>query len=208
MNNYSSTLSYDQRIAISEPIATPISWKISKVENMNPKGINTLTFTQDRWNEHTDVFEYEDGTYDSKFYPDKTVVGMWDDYNLTEIQPEVILPTDVVDKKIYSVITFSGISASIKSGGSYKKFTVIFYDGDVESKFRIGHWSFAIKGKPEIDANELITILTHEDSTDVEENQIKVKFKKDDTYISEILVVTYTSDDGIESSIEVEILGL
>lgn len=213
MNDISSTIFYNTRIILSAPIETPITWRCTKPEQCSPKGSNRLTFAQSEWDEHKDAFEYQiideitgeitsefSSTYDSN----KKIVGMWASYYESAIEP--IKPEDEIPvSSIYSTISYSGIKPEIKSGGSYKKFTVNFYDGEEEIPFKNGNWKYEIDGK---DATSLVTILTHNDSSDVEENQIKIKFNKDDTYIGKILTISYASNDGIESNVDMEIIGL
>lgn len=212
MNDISSTLFYDKRIVLSAPIKEPITWSVTKVEQTSPKGISRLTFAQGYWDEHKDVFEYEeieiDGTINrftsSVYYSDKKIIGMWASYNDSSI-----VPMDKDDSKPitdYSVVTYSGIKPEINTGGSYKKFTVNFYNQDNELiDFKEGTWSFSIDGE---DADDKIAILTHDESSDVEENQIKVKVNKNNNLIKKILVVSYESDNGIKSNVEMEIRGL
>lgn len=186
MNSISETLYYNQRIILSAPTKNPICWKITKVEQISPKGINHLTFYQDHYNQNTDAFEYEDGTISREYYSDNIIVGMYADYYSSDIVPE-----DNLQPKTYNAeISYAGTKAEIKIGGSYKKFSVTFED-DV---FRPGTWSYYINGKQTQDIIE--------SSTGLEENQIKVKFTDDikDDYIGSVFTIKYTSIDGIETS--------
>lgn len=200
MNDISTTLFYNQRIILSAPIKEPIAWKCSKVEQTNPKGIFHLTFKQDAWDTHKDVFEYSDGTITNVFNPEKSVVAMWADYYDSKITPEYPEIEPQIPK-IYSIITHNGTKPELKSGGNYKTLTVRFYkDDDTEINPLTGVWSYLIDN---IDVSDLI--LT---KPATESNQISVKFKKNDMYIGKVMTVKYTSDTGIESSLDLEILGL
>lgn len=200
MNDISSTIFYDQRFAISSPIKTPISWIVSKVDNTNPKGINTLTFAQNRWNEHTDAFEYEhqDGMEDfSNIYnPKRKIIGMYADYYLSNIKP--IEPEIETPNKIYGKITYNA-SPELKVGGSYKKFTIRFYDADEEITLLPGNWLFTLNGN---DCSNLITTIQ-------QDNLIKIKFVGGNEYIGSVINIAYITDDNkITTSISAEIVGL
>lgn len=202
MNEISTTIYYNQRIIISAPIKEPIVWKCSKVEQTTPKGVNRLTFTQEEWDAHRDVFEYVDGEITNVFNPNKKVCAMWAGYYDSNITPvDVIEEKSKQIPKIYSVISYSGLKPEIKSGGNYKTMTVRFYYEDgTEIAFRNGDWSFSIDG---VDAISLLnTKLTSEP------NQISIKFKKNDMYIGKVLKITFTSADNIQSDVELDVLGL
>lgn len=171
--------------------AEPRAWQISKVNRLNSNGLVLVTLTQEQFNPHTDFIEYEDPEDPS------TIVGMWADYFTNDGST----PTDEtpIEDNVRSVITYVG-KASIKVGGSYKKLTVTFYDGDEPVGFRLGQWAFAIDG---VDASSLIQT----DSTDIEQNQIKVKFTGSEDYMGKTLKVTYSSTTGIVSSVDILITG-
>lgn len=211
MNDVSITMFYDQRIVISAPIKTPIVWECSKVNNMSPKGIVHFTFAQKRWNEHTDVFEYlgdEENEITNIYYPDKKIVGIWADYysSTNPIELDNKTKEDKVINKEYK-ITYSGVKPDIKSGGSYKKFTVNFFTDGLETKYIPGRWEYTIDGKP---CDDLIDKLTTDTSNDVNENQEKIKFKKNDLYIGKVIKVNFIPDNFayIGNSIDIEIKGL
>ena len=194
-------LFYDTRCAISGPRFEPIVWSISKVEDMNVKGIIRLTFKQDRWNSHTDVIEYNDnGDY----------VGAWCDYYKDGVPIKDEEYTDIPSPTIHSVITYAGLKPEVKVGGSYKKFTVTFYDDELNENVipaLPGHWEFKIC-ELNLDASDLIL---YEDITPVGEymyKQIKVKFIGNDEWINKNLHIWYISDTGVKSRINVNIVGI
>lgn len=186
-NEKTVNIFYDQRVAISEPRKEPIVWKCSKVEDMNVKGIIRLTWAQDKWNEHTDYIEKDD---------EGNVIGMWCDYYTMD----GVTPTEDEQKdNVHSVITYVG-KPTIKVGGSYKTFTVSFYNGEEPIDFKIGQWSFLIDGA---DTNGLIQTTTE----GVGENQIKVRFIGSEDYMGKTLQVTYSSASGVVSSVDILITG-
>ncbi len=194
MNNHTVNIFYDQRVVISEPREEPIVWQATKIEDLNVKGIVRVTFAQKRWNEHTDFIEKD---------PEGNVIGMWADY-----YADGLVPTDSDDTyqlAIYGTITYSGASPLIKVGGSYKKFTVTFFDLNGETRHRDGTWSCLMDGQ---DVSDLVTMLTPDDSKDIKENQVKIRFDGDDTYIGKSMTIQYVSDDGITAKVDVGVVGL
>lgn len=67
-NAISNQLFYDDRFVISDMIPEPIVWKISKVENIHPFGINKLTLAQDMFNKDTDYVNWETGEMYADYY--------------------------------------------------------------------------------------------------------------------------------------------
>jgi len=187
-NEKTSNLFYDQRIVISEPRKEPVVWKCSKVEDMNVKGIIRLTFAQDQWQPHRDCIEKDS---------DGNVIGLWADYYTDSgVTPSEETP---VEDRAYSKITYVG-KPNIKAGGSFKKFTVTFYDEEGEIGFKLGQWSFTIDGA---DASSLVQT----DTTDVEQNQIRVRFIGSEDYMGKTLKVSYSSVTGIVSNVDIQISG-
>ena len=187
-NEKTSNLFYDQRIVISEPRKEPVVWKCSKVEDMNVKGIIRLTFAQDQWQPHRDYIEKDS---------DGNVIGLWADYYTDSgVTPSEETP---VEDHAYSKITYVG-KPNIKAGGSFKKFTVTFYDEEGEIGFKLGQWSFTIDGA---DASSLVQT----DTTDVEQNQIRVRFIGSEDYMGKTLKVSYSSVTGIVSNVDIQISG-
>lgn len=185
-NTITSDLFYDQRVVISEPRKEPVVWKCSKVEDMNVRGIIRLTWAQDQWNEHTDYIERDETG---------NVLGLWANYFEDGGTPA----DDKTQTDIHSVITYVG-KPTLKAGGSFKKFTVSFYDGETPIDFKLGQWAFVIDG---VDASSLVET----DTTDVEQNQIKVRFIGSEDYMGKTLKVSYSSTTGIVSSVDILITG-
>lgn len=187
MNSISATIFYNQRFLISAPIPEPLAWRLTKVEDISPKGVRRLTFAADTYNQHTDYVEKDEFG---------NVIGLYADYFLSSIQPTPVnidTPTTLT-----SSITCSG-KQQLKVGGSAKTLTVVFYDENGEpTDYQSGEWSYEID---DADASEVLTVTT------VSDEKIKVKFNGDDTYINKILKVTFTAGDII-STLDLEILPL
>ena len=193
-NDITKTIFYDTRVAISQDRDIPVAWSCSKVEDMNIKGIARYTFKQDLFDEHNDYIERD---------KDGVMIGVWCNYFKSNIPPEDPEPPS---STVYCTITHSGTAAEIKTGGSYKKFTVTFYDADGETAFQQGTWSFAIDG---VDASSLLTIKTKADDPSLNDNQIKIKFAKDDSYIGKNLEVKFEADvTKIKDTQLINIVGL
>ena len=199
-NDTTAKIFYDVRCAISEPRPEPLCWSVSKVEDMNVKGIIRLTFKQDRYNSHTDITETDE--YGN--------ICTWCDLAKDGVPIEEEQHTLIPPALIHSVITYSGLKPDIKVNGSGKRFTVKFYN-DEENKEEIpvldGRWEFTIC-KDNDDASDLIE---YEDITPEGEEyykQIKVKFIGSDENINKDLHIWYISDSGIRTFINVNIVGL
>ncbi len=193
MNDITKTIFYDQRVVISQEREEPVVWKCSKVEDMSVKGITRYTFAQDKYNSHTDYIEKDE---------DGNVIGMWCNYfDNGDVEP--IAPVEPASA-IYSVISYSGLKPEMRIGGSYKKFTVTFYDDKEIIEHKDGIWNFKIDG---VNVSDMITTLDSSQSADVDENQIKAKIAASADYIGKILVVGYESNDGVKSELEINLLG-
>lgn len=191
LNRDSEKLYYDQRMIVDAPVLSePRAWSITKVNRIAANGLNNITLAQDRFDQFRDFIEVDESN---------NVVGMWANY-----YSSTVLPKEEEEKQdIYSTITYSGLKPEIKVNGSYKKFTANFFNSEGETDPEVGSWTFSVDGE---DATELVSVLTTEDSSDVQPNQIKVKFVGDDTYIGKVLLVKYTA--SVASELEVAIVAL
>ena len=163
-------------------------WSCTKVEDMNVKGIARYTFKQDLWNSHTDYIEKDE---------DGNVVGIWCNYTDDTVLPSSPLPPSTSS---YATVTYSGTKPEIKIGGSYKTFTVKFYDyNDSEIPFQYGHWKYTIDGE---DVGHMLVIK------EPSENQTKIKFTGDDSYIGKVLDVKYEAASGLMSGVQINLIGM
>ena len=196
MNDISTTIFYNQRIAISADIKEPVVWRCTKVEHVSNKGIARYTFAQDIWDPEHDYIERDE--YGK-------LLGIWCNYYSTKVEktdePDPIAPMSTVRAEI----TCSGKKQQIKVGGSYKKFTVTFYSNDEKIAHKNGVWIYQIDGK---DVGGQLDVVTYGNDEKLEKNQVKLKIPKDDSYIGKILTISYLSTDNIKASVDVEIVAL
>lgn len=190
------TLFYNQRMIVSAPVEEgfePIVWRISKIENTAPLGIQRVTLYQDSYNQNTDYIERD---------ASGKVIAMWADYYASRVEPQ---SDETSSENVTAEIQFNGLRREIKVGGSPKTLTVIFYDSDGNkiSTPPENTWEFMLDGNPITD-NELNKLLTVESlATD----QIRLKFIGSDDYLGSILTVINISDNS-EVKLELEITGI
>lgn len=156
------------------------AWKVAKVNRIDLPGCAVITLAQDHFNPETDYIEK-----DSK----GNTIALWADYYKEPVTP---IPSPV-PTPILGIITIAG-TQEIKVGGSYKKCTVTFNDGEVHE----GTWSFWINN---VEVDDMIT-----STTGLEENQIKIKLPNNGLYINRVMTIKYTvtaTSDVVEQNISV-----
>lgn len=142
-----------------------------------------FTLAQDKFNPNADYLD-EDGYW-------------WADYfDASTGQPTSEDAPEPIDN-VHGVIVCSG-SQNIKVGGSYKKFTITYYDGEIPIEPRQGTWHFFINGES---ADSLVTTKT-------ESNKIKVKFIGASSYIGKELIVRFVPDIGDAIELTIPIISL
>ena len=196
MNEHSATIFYNQRIALSADIKEPVVWRCTKVEQIGPKGIDRLTFAQDVWDSEHDYIERDEFG---------NLVGIWCNYFSTKLDksetPDLVAPVSTT----YSEITYSGAKPQLKVGGSYKKFTVTFFNSDGPIAHKNGLWTYRIDDE---DVSSQLDIVTYGNDDKLDVNQIKLKIPKDDSYIGKILTISYLTPENVNSSVDIEIVAL
>lgn len=199
MNEITSKLTYNQRLIVDTKIdiasgAIPRVWQISKVSRTTPHGIGVYTAAQDVWDTNRDYIEY--GVEGDP----STILGMYADY-YGEKTPDDFLDEKPIDPNKHIEVTFTGVSQSIKVGGSSKKITALFYQGDDVIEPELGTWHYTVDGE---DVSSLVT----EDYDGLGFNQVRIKFADDTSYIGKVLTITYTSDLGVVGTLTLTIAGL
>ena len=192
LNRASENLWMNQRILLDANIkGKPHAWKMGKVNRVSSLGIVQISLIEDLYNDNTDYVERDS---------DGNITAMYADYYNGGLTPDSSDETD--PSEAYAVITYKGAqNSTIKVGGSARTFVITFYDADGnELPFEEGTWSFSIG---EVPADDLVEV-----QSTTEENQLKVRFIGGNSYISNVLTVTYTSVSGITDGIDMNIAGL
>lgn len=175
---YTNEEDRNMRAIISAPTKYPIVWTITKVENINPIGLQCLTLYQNYFDKNRDYIE-----------KDKTgrIIGMWADYYSTSIEPTepvtVNPDTTIISAKILAS------SQTIKVGGSYKTLSIQITNKDeidITNDYTTATytWTCDIDG---IDMKDKVKWLNTS-----EFNKIKLKFTDDRSYLGKILHVVCT----------------
>lgn len=122
MNEITNLLYYDQRFIIcTQSMETPITWTVSKVENIHPFGIQKLTLSQAKFDPRTD----------------KKVDGWW----YADYAPVGVEPTPEPSRPVPGLtISYVGTNPNIKIGGAPKKYIADFRLGTIR-------WEFEVDGK-------------------------------------------------------------
>lgn len=191
-NDISKNIFYDQRIIISPPLEIPITWRISKVEGVNPLGVINYTLAQDIYNPHTDYVEYDnDGNW---------LGGYADYYKESNLPSEDATTPSSEDYGTYAEITYAGTDPHIKVNGSYKKINLTYYSTQSDTPDQTpGDWSYYID---DTDASDLVKVL-ETDSL----NSIKIKFLGDEEYLGKILTIKNTRDN-VTAELQLQIVSL
>ncbi len=187
-NPKTQTIFYDQRLIISAPRETPITWSCSKVEEMSTRGISRYTFAQTKWNDHTDYIEKD---------ANGNIIGMWADYYMSGLTPTPIEETEKPIPQLHVKLNVVG-KPEIMIGFT-KKLQLAFFNEDEKAVEPIsGTWEFTCLDE---NMNNYVVVKTISDS------QFEIKLDCDDEYIGEILLVTYTSYNGVTATAELAIGG-
>ena len=169
------------RMVVSAKTKHPIVWKVTKVENLQPIGTQTITFYQNYWNSHTDFIEEENGT----------VVGMWADYFVANVPPTDPEIPDYAPSPISAKLSAS--TTFIKAGGSYKLLTVNMYDKsgeDVTSEYSDATFTWTCN----VENNDWTDKVTWRKCTDFD--QTKLKFPIDTSQLGKVLTISCTIKCG------------
>lgn len=194
-------LFYNQRMIIDNKVLTePLAWRITKVNRVSQGGVTKITLAQDKFDQNKDYIELDSNG---------NVIGMWADY----YSQGQVTPDEPVEENadIYSIITYSGVKPEIKINGSYKKFTVTFYNQEGQIDYQSGDWNYDIRDGEIITPISDISGILDISTSGLSDNQIKVKFVGDDSYLNKVLIINHTAvvnGNNIVSHLEVEITSL
>ena len=195
-NNLSSELYYNQRIIVSMPMKTPITYRITKVENTIPKGVNMFTIYQDEFNQHTDFVCLEDNNPDFKYGE------MYADY-YTNNQAPIVQP-EMEETLTNHTLLLECAKATIKVGGSYKAIKAKILNEnneDITSSYDgFINWSWQIDDN---DTEDLVKIINTENHI----FKIKLGDRVDETYLTKNLKVKCIANN-LEKEIILDIMAL
>ena len=166
MNDISKYLYYDQRMIISTPsLERPLTWQISKVENIHPFGINKLTMSQCKFDPDTDR------EIDGWWYADYAKQGTepaYEEENLNNLS-----------------VLWVGTNSNIKIGGSPKKYIANNNVGTVT-------WEFEVDGKNvlsmlKVDCQDNYCLVSTENE-DLANKTMTIRVIQDDGLMAELSV--------------------
>lgn len=179
---------YNQRIVLDNNVLTePRVWKLSKINRLTSNGVAIFTCAQDKYNPNADYLDPEDGYWWADYF-DKTTGN--------SVVQNKVEPID----NIYGVISCTG-SQNIKVHGSYKKFTISYFNGDIPIEPVQGSWHFYIDN---IDASTLVQVKTD----GLESNEVKIKFIGESTYIGKELSIKYIPSIGETVNFNIPVISL
>lgn len=199
LNRDTEKLFYNQRMIIdAKVLSEPIAWRITKVHRLAPNGLVRLTYAQDRFDQHKDYIEID---------KQGDIIGMWADYFRSELKPSEFVPRDKEESVLLNNpknnISFNGLKPQIKVGGSFKTLTAHFYNSQ---NLEIANtencvWTFTVDNE---DATNVLEVVNFTSDGNLQNNQIKIRFKDNDDYLGKILVAhCYWNSQTIETCLEI-----
>lgn len=179
------------RTIVSAPVENPAVWVVSKVENVQPFGIQKIVCEQTAFNPNTDYIEKDENG---------NIVGMWADYYFNNIKPaDPILPTE------NAVCKITASTNTLKVGGSYRLLTATFLNssggditGEYLDKMNISCWKCFV-GEQDFTNSKLVIWSEQENK-----NTIKIKIANNRDYLGTIAKIKCIVGD-ISGELEMEI---
>ena len=176
LNRLTEQVWYNKRFLIDAKVIQNEcrAWHVSKVNRLDLPGCAMITLAQDHFDPEKDYIERDSNG---------NTVGLWADYYIKPVIPEPYNPSPIPTT---GIITCAG-TQEIKVGGSYKKFTIEFFDEEgLPLPFKEGTWSF------EIDNVEIEPVIS---TSGILANQIKAKLPENGLWISKIMTVNYITTE-------------
>ena len=176
LNRLTEQVWYNKRFLIDAKVIQNEcrAWHVSKVNRLDLPGCAMITLAQDHFDPEKDYIERDSNG---------NTVGLWADYYIKPVIPEPYNPSPIPTT---GIITCAG-TQEIKVGGSYKKFTIEFFDEEgLPLPFKEGTWSF------EIDNVEIEPVIS---TSGILANQIKAKLPDNGLWISKIMTVKYITTE-------------
>lgn len=191
---YTNDINSNMRVLVGALCKHPIAWIVSKVQNVDPRGIQQITFYQSEFNPHTDYVNLETGEMYADFYSS----------SINPIDPSESTPTPTSNS---AKITAS--TSTIKIGGSYKTLSVSVIDEngvDITDNYSDADvkWTCSID---DVDFTENTDVITWLNGNVF--NKKKIKFCNDRSYLQKILEVKCTvakDEEIIETAMQFELI--
>lgn len=174
----SAMIGYDQRFLISDmKRLTPLAWEVSKIEDTQPFGIVKLKMKQSTFDPaHDNADLMLANYYDTAAEPVEMDIE------------EVLMGT--------AAISYSGVAANIRVGGSFKTFTPAFSNEGTT----VQSWFIS-------DENGNISADTENYTIEYSGEQLKMKVARNYNLIGRVLIVQCVGSDGSSAQVEIEIVG-
>ena len=176
-NPDTQTIGYNQRFLISDVGRIPaLCYEVSKISDTSPIGLIKFSLAQTPFNDKTDNVEL-----------------MIADYWASHVEPtESDTESELTNS---AAITYSGTTATIKVGGSYKTFTPAFSgEGVVVDKWLVSDEN----GDISADAENYIIEYDGE--------KLKLKVAQNYNLIGTVLIVQVIGSDGSTAEVSVEVI--
>ena len=186
LNRLTENIYYDKRLLIDARVdqSECRAWQVAKVNRINLPGCALITLAQDHFDPTRDYIEKD---------ANGEVIGLWADYYAEPVTPEPHNPSPIQPT---GVISCAG-SQEIKVGGSYKKFTVEFFDEEgIPLSHKEGAWSFWI------DDEEIEPVIS---TSGISANQIKAKLPNNGLWINKVMTVKYITTELEPETVELEV---
>lgn len=180
---YTTNEDTTMRIVVSAPTEHPLIWACTKIENIQPVGIQKLTIYQTVWSDNRDYIEKDENGH---------IIGMWASYFDSEIAPtDPSTSTTTPTTTSTLSINLSSTSSTVKIGGSYRTINLSVLnenDEDVTANYDGATYTW-ICSIDDIDLTDKIT--WRETSKAI----MKFKFPNDSAYLGKILDIKCTIFD-------------
>ncbi len=177
-NADTQTIGYNQRFLISDKGRVPaLCWAVSKIEDTTPVGITKFKLTQETF----------DPTHDNA----ELMLANYYDSNVEPVEPDI--EGELISP---AAITYSGTTATVKVGGSYKVFTPAFRGEGVT----VDKW---------LVSDEDGDISADIENYTIERDGEKLKLKVAQNYnlIKKVLIVQVIGTDDSKAEVSMEVIG-
>lgn len=174
----STTIGYNQRFLISDARrTTPLAWEASRIVDTHPFGLMKLKMKQTTFDPVHDNAEL-----------------MLANYYDTAIEPTE--PDVAPEPSSTAAITYSGVAANIRVGGSFKTFTPAFSNEGTT----VQSWVIT-------DGDEDISSGTENYTIEYSGELLKIKVARNYNLIGRILTIQVVGTDGTIAKLSVEVIG-